>query len=148
MPIWNTTVKIIIHLLDKILELPLSYSMWQELTALLVEIKLSDVLRICSSGFKPITESSTDVYMHNLHNCVYPFHLLHKQLENSVGKQTQYVFSFVEDSEKEIIDKKLKELVTAVNAQKAQINDISEIHHNRIFLCVYALPVQYKLYNN
>lgn len=129
---------------QQILELPASTIMRQELTTLLVEIKLSEVLSICSNGFKHLSNSSTDIYAHDLNKHAYPFFRLYKELGRYVELQYPYHFSFVDENEKEELQSKLINLVNVINANGANMVGTAEVHFNRTFLCFYALPEQFQ----
>ncbi len=130
---------------QQILELPASTMMRQELTTLLVEIKLSEALGICSSGFKHLSDSPNDVYAHELNKHAYPFFRLYKELGRYVELQHPYHFSFVDETDKEELQSRIINLVNVINANSAKAVGTAEVHLNRTFLCLYALPKQFQI---
>lgn len=130
---------------QQILELPASTMMRQELTTLLVEIKLSEALGICSSGLKHLSDSPNDVYAHELNKHAYPFFRLYKELGRYVELQHPYHFSFVDETDKEELQSKLINLVKVINANSAKAVGTAEVHLNRTFLCLYALPEPFRI---
>ena len=130
--------------LQNILELPLSSNLQSGFLTLLYEIKQNELLNECAHHLKSRDPHNSDFRIFEFDKKVFNFIQLYQKLSSSF-KHNQ-LRGCVLLTETEIVEVKLQlvEICKELNDYGFDINGIGEIHKNRAFMYLYALPEEYK----
>lgn len=133
----------IVKELHGILELPASTMLQQELLTLLVEIKHSDIHNTCMHLKSPLSVNR-DFPIHKFDQEVFDFLQLYLRFSAFIKDASTYKYTFLEDNQTDNVKQKLNNLCFELKSNGFDPEGIYEVHKNHCFLCVYALPEEYK----
>ena len=133
----------IVKELHSILELPASNMLQQELHTLLVEIKHADIHNTCMHLKSPLSVNR-DFPIHKFDQEVFDFLQLFLRFSEFLKDVPTYKYTFLEDNQTDEVKQKLANLCFELKSYGFDSEGIYEVHKNHCFLCVYALPEEYK----
>ena len=133
----------IVEELHGILELPASTMLQQELLTLLVEIKHSDIHNTCLHLKSPLSANS-DFPILKFDQEVFDFLQLYLRFSVFIKDAQTINYTIIEDNQTDEVKQKLTNLCLELKSNGFDPEGIYEVHKNHCFLCMFALPEEYK----
>lgn len=130
--------------LNSILELPASTMLERELVTLLIETKKAEVVSICTNRLKSVIADEHDFPINEFDIKIADFIELYLKWGKYLSRPPQYHYALPSSGNYELIENKIRTMLSATILNKVDIEGISETHCNKTFLCFYALPEKYK----
>ena len=115
---------------------------------MLVEIKQADILNTCKHLKSPLSANS-DYPIHEFDQETFDFLQLFIRLSAFFKGTPAYKYTFLEDNQTDEVKQKLSSLCFELKSNGFDPKGIYEVHKNGCFICVFALPDEYRrlIYN-
>lgn len=130
--------------LQNILELPLSSNLQSGFLTLLLEVKQNELLDDCAHHLKSRIPHESDFSIFEFDKKVCIFIQQFQKLSTSFKQKQLREYVLLNETEIVEVKQQLVEICKELNNYGFDIHGIGEIHKNRAFMYLYALPEEYK----